>query len=415
MWMDTPWLYGGAWSQLQANNSYKTFASGTLLPTYVEETQVCYGTYLPASTAQVRRCYTNDLNSKYSGTLPSCTTTIPTFTVANLYFVGQQIILPDDVTAGIVKMAVSGDISLYAHSCRNFQVSTQASLSQSIILPIKIASANSLFVLFQNTSMNENPYYLSCTRNCPFSSLQWQPTTQGYFVGSETSPILQGVNTLSPFSIQLRLGNEQIPMQPIQDVPTLVYKLQRAIHAVADMDYSVPTVTGLRHNRTISNITSTSNNITNGGSTTEYMTLKNGDFLTPYVPIIALDDQTITDNLLFKDYPTGVSSTTIDSSLTLTGQLSANNRGTYVLPQFLPPTSKFMLGFDLETFPNQSEVARSGRYLGNGTITLQLSNTYACANSAINGQNDNSYTVIAVVLHDIRFSIIAGGQILAYY
>ena len=63
--------------------------------------------------------------------------------------------------------------------------------------------------------MNENPYYLSCTRNCPFSSFQWQPTNGIFFVGCETSPTLQGVNTLNPFSIQLRLGNEQIPMQPI--------------------------------------------------------------------------------------------------------------------------------------------------------------------------------------------------------
>jgi hypothetical protein len=36
-----------------------------------------------------------------------------------------------------------------------------------------------------------------------------------------------------------------------------------------------------------------------------------------------------------------------------------------------------MLGFDLETFPNQSNMARSGRYLGNGPVTLLMTGTVA--------------------------------------
>ena len=71
--------------------------------------------------------------------------------------------------------------------------------------------------------------------------------------------------------------------------------------------------------------------------------MKNNYFLIPYVPIEALDDQTITDNILFCDYG-----------------LNANSRGQFVVNEFIPPISKFMLGFDLETFPNQSDMARSG-------------------------------------------------------
>ena len=33
--------------------------------------------------------------------------------IQNLMYVGQQIILPDEVTASIVRMAVNGDISIY--------------------------------------------------------------------------------------------------------------------------------------------------------------------------------------------------------------------------------------------------------------------------------------------------------------
>jgi hypothetical protein len=80
------------------------------------------------------------------------------------------------VTASIVKMAVNGDISLLSHSCKTYRTTLNTASSQNLILPIKIASANALFVLFQNTNMLENSHYASCTRNCPFTSFQWTGT-----------------------------------------------------------------------------------------------------------------------------------------------------------------------------------------------------------------------------------------------
>ena len=131
----------------------------------------------------------------------------------------------------------------------------------------------------------------------------------------------------------------------------------------------------------------------------EYLSLKNNDFLTHYVPIEALDDQTITDNILFRDYG-----------------LNANSRGQFVVNEFIPPISKFMLGFDLETFPNQSDMARSGRYLGNGPVTLVMTNTVAPYVKSVNSNTaTDTYNAIAVVLFDIRFSIMSGGQVLSYY
>ena len=110
-----------------------------------------------------------------------------------------------------------------------------------------------------------------------------------------------------------------------------------------------------------------------------------------------------------------------------------------------------MLGFDLETFPNQSDMARSGRYLGNGPVTLIMTETVSTASKSVNtlSQADmarsgrylgngpvtlvmtntiapsvksvssqaaiDTYNAIAVVLFDIRFSIMSGGQVLSYY
>ena len=75
-----------------------------------------------------------------------------------------------------------------------------------------------------------------------------------------------------------------------------------------------------------------------------------------------------------------------------------------------------MLGFDLETFPNQSDMARSERYLGNGPVTLVMTNTVAPKLKSISSlQQPDTYNAIAVALFDIRFSIMSGGQVLSYY
>ena len=410
--MATPWLYGGAWFTSAAAGTITTVFTPTkgTATYYVEEPAICFGTYLPASTAQVRRTttsYNAPLVTAGAPGLGGYNSPGVSITITNLLYVGQQIILPDEVTASIVKMAVDGDISLVSRSCRTYRQVLGSSPTQNLILPIKIASATAMFVLFQNATMMENTHYLSCTRNCPFSTYTWTPTnanlTTQYFVGSDVPPTMTHVQNNNPFSIQLRIGNELLPIQPITNVPMLVQELQRAVHAVQDMSWTIPVQASIRQCRSNANNTTaaTANQIT-GGS--EYI-IKDNDFFTPYYPIEALDDQTITDNPLYRDYPSGAAT-----------KLLANNRGLYVPNSFLPPVSKFMIGFDLETFPNQSDVARSGRYLGNGPLTLVMSGCNApSVNSVSTNASPDTYYAIAVVLFDIRFSIMAGGQLLSYY
>ena len=165
------------------------------------------------------------------------------------------------------------------------------------------------------------------------------------------------------------------------------------------MMWSVPTISTFRNFRNYDAPKAAYSNSLNSNGNCEYLSLQNNDFLTPFIPIEALDDQTITDNILYRDYGLG-----------------ANNRGEFVLNEFIPPISKFMLGFDLETFPNQSDMARSGRYLGNGPVTLIMTETVAPANKSVNTLSQaDTYNAIAVVLFDIRFSIMSGGQVLSYY
>jgi hypothetical protein len=239
-------------------------------------------------------------------------------------------------------------------------------------------------------------------------------------VGSNIPPTVQSVTTINPFSIQLRLGNDFLPVQPITDVPTLINELEKSMHFVSDMTKSIPVHLTTRSFRSTNNNTVT-NMITGGGSTTEYNFLQNNGYLTPYIPIDALDDQTITLNPCYLDYQRTTSTIqvagapqNVPTSILLNTLLGT--RGNYCLNEFLPPKSNFVLGFDLETFQNQSTTIRSGRYLGNGTITLQMSNAFACNTKSVStNASIDIYNVLAIVLHDIRFNIGRGGQIIAYY
>jgi hypothetical protein len=140
----TPWVY--------EQRFLKDLIPGTLTA-YCEESQVCCGAYLPSSTEQVRRT-TNLCNGNLGQsattvidtTLGSPNSTNVKIIIQNLMCEGQQIILPDEMTASIVHMAVNGDISLLSHSCKTYRNTINSADTQNLILPIKIASANALFV-----------------------------------------------------------------------------------------------------------------------------------------------------------------------------------------------------------------------------------------------------------------------------
>ena len=77
--------------------------------------------------------------------------------------------------------------------------------------------------------------------------------------------------------------------------------------------------------------------------------------------------------------------------------------------------STFMLGFDLDTFSHNTDVVRSGHYLGNNTVSLNLSNMKIVDNSPMNMPLCNSVRMDTFVLHDLRLSFQAGGIVQAFY
>jgi len=137
--------------------------------------------------------------------------------------------------------------------------------------------------------MRGNLNYNSLTGNGHMTHFKWTVDST-HFMSSDTAPTFTGLDTTgSNMSIHLTIGNELLSQQPITSVTNLISELERSIHAKGQMSIPVQARTTLFGNNT-------------GNVTNTFGSLVNHDFMAPYVPIEALDDQTITDNPALLDY-----------------------------------------------------------------------------------------------------------------
>ena len=391
------------------------------------EAQACYGTFLEHSRAQAMRVF-------------SCpfTTRQPTlsYTLRNVEFVGQQIILPEAITASVLELAAGGgDISIYTTSVRSYLVTLSESTTQNIIIPAKIASANSLFVTFAPSNYTSGPdsqLYNSLSRFCPFSKISnSQAATK-----ASTSAILgtspaNGLGFTEQFTIkntpansgvfeiQLRLGNELIPQQPLTAVSEIVAELLKCGHKLFDTEAKINTTFSLTTAAGISSSnknTDIGTNILSQSDPNEglyFDCLRNRDFTAAFTNACWLDDQTFINNPNTNYIASCAPELAPNTSTTTPQNPLWAVRNANVLPHFLPVESTFAIGFDLDTWSKYSDVARSGKFLGNNTITLYLTNCIGFSGwseSAIQG-----IVMYAFVPHDLRLSFQAGGSLISYF
>jgi len=386
-------------------------------------------------------------------------------------FVSQQIILPEVVTRSIIELAAQQDISLNTNLIRIYQSPLNSSSSQNIIIPAKVASANAMYIMFQPQnylSTTEGQLYNSMSRLCPFSQISSQdtyaqtsaisyPTTTSlYQYSASNGATTYGVGQATPFStvncpsasgsfsIQLLLGNELLPQQPITCVTEIVSELLKTQHKLFDTTANVNAAFTLVPNAGFSSSSSYSYNGTSpvknyGDSTaaTQYYfdCLEKDGFCSAFSFAGYLDDQTYINNpnwnyIAACDYNSQMTFTNpansadADAAANGVGLVSGGishgvydlfgARGPYTLPFFTPLESKFMIGFDLDTWSRMSDVARSGRFLGNNTIQLQITNAtalnYGAVKNGLIGIN-----MLSMIQFDARLSFQAGGSVVTYY
>ena len=354
----------------------------------VEQSLGMYGTYLPESIPQSRKVRIGNagvFSNNVTQISPITATVDPTIVISNINFVTEEIILPDELGSDIIRMlAQPNGITLKTQSFRCYDLSINRGVQQNIICPIKVASAKSMIFMFQNTKMRDHVdsfLYDSLSSINPFVSVVGSGTTGNPTVGFNTiavTPWTSSITTsssaqqVSSFSMQLRIGSQYMPVQPIRSPTELVCETIKSMHAFSNQSYSLD----LMHP------------ITTGGAINVF---KQNGFFTPFTPLSVLDDQTVFSN---------------------PGQVKDGEvckRGTCLAGIFEPLTSNCYLCFNLNSWNNMAGLADTGTFLNNQTITLMLTGANGLA---VEGE---SYRAYCIVPHEAILNILPMGQAIWTY
>lgn len=385
----------------------------------------CYGTFLESSVPQTARCIQNTSMTGTTGygytpirvftdTNQGAPAAMPKFNISNAYFVATQVIIPDEIVAEILMAATSGDISLQTRTVlvyNNIQM-TANSPSQNIIIPAKAGSANTLHCIFrtnEQTAYGPKQYLVnSLTGICPIGSSVLTADNVNY-IGTNQPPnngtSTNYVSAISgAFSFQLKIGNDLIPSQPINSGTELLIELEKCQHGLNarynNMSFGNPL---------IQNPTSQSSS----PGQLVYDIFTHGGYFTTYVDPFMLNDQTIVNNAKWS-----FCSVSPDSSVGgVAGQYATVTTntwfptpvGNYLVNRFVHPDGGFIVGIDLDTWSGMSDVALSGRYLGNNTVSLACEGLQLVRDIAL-GNNQNSVNMTAILMVDARWSLQAGGN-----
>ncbi len=442
----TPWLKKNLFVDFNSSTptaaSYRIWGATVGLDEIASETQACYGTFLEKSVAQSLRCF-NSGNNDYV-----------TYTITNVEYVAQQIILPEAISAAILRSAANGDISVATTGIRCYQSQVNSSVSQNIIVSAKIGSANALYAIFQPQNYQagtEAQLYNSMSRMCPFSKIYTQdssPQTNAISVPTVTSQaayvsgryaIGQSVPftyintsaTKGTFKLQLMIGNELVPQQPITSISEVASELIKCQHKLFD--------TEARSDLTMNLVNSAGYNFGSNvaapiysfpsfttSSSLYYDCMHDRSFCAAFTPASWLDDQTYVANpnwnyigaCMWNMGASVGAANAVNTGLTNSTPVSTDSlygaRGAYCLQRFTPLESTFVYGTDLDTWSKYSNVSRSGKFLGQNTIYLQMDGAialdYLATTTGITGINCYNF-----IPHDLRLSFQAGGSIVAFY
>lgn len=150
----------------------------------------------------------------------------------------------------------------------------------------------------------------------------------------------------------------------------------------------------------------------------EYAPILNQGYTAAFIELQALDDQTITGNPHFGLL--GRCGTAVEimgkreiHSYTGAGSPAAGIEGRGCLNMFKPPKGTFFLCFDLDTFQNHGDIARSGTTIVNNQVYLRARDMLM-AQHTVTG-TVRSMHVTCLYQHDARIVFEAQGNVYSLY
>lgn len=346
-------------------NPSNKLISRTLDPSYyLNENQLCFGTHLERSVAQVRRTHSTLYPLQIPDKIGSKIDERLTYIVRNIQLVTQQIILPRTAAISIVENALNGGISMETIAWKEMESILPKAESQKHLINMAAAFANSLTFLFRpidsyqgdqafghNSFSFYNPftvfYYDYDAQLTPAAAGDTgRPDDYNYLGGKPVYYNECVVSTRVPFDIQLQLASELYPRTPIDTINRLLMHTRWGDQVFSSQDY-MELAPSLQPSY-----------LTQKGMVIN--TLQDG-FWASYVPISALDDQTITCNPFF-----------VPLELSTRTRIRGKRAPKDALPVYKPFDGTFHLSFNLEAFMGQSGRMRTGVPIVNNNMFLKM-------------------------------------------
>ena len=409
---------------------------GTVRATYINERQSCYGTYLPASVPQSRRC---QVSSRLGVVDNFSNAGVTVFSIRDLQYIGEQVQLDDISTSAIITHAATSEIVVWTRGYRSFEANCTTGKQQNIILPIQIGQATALYLVFRAAAqLTSQDYYANSFSN-PFTGLSFsntasQPVGGQNIIGKQgIAPDVGGTyqlkssldtSSMGQFSYQLFSGTKQYPLQPIQTVSEMLVEREKSTHSLHNWNWCGSEAMSLTRWANQQNL----NNLT-GLSFDPFLDM---GFFTTFIPIAALDDQTITQNPYFAiaevrdDGTTAAPDANYSACVRIRGIRQESYSGVTannfigVLNKFVPPIGTFFLGWDFESWTNHEDLMRTGKFLGQEQLSIRMTGTELMDTTNVLSPSNTvatatQITCTAIVPHVVKMSFVPGGHMLTYY
>jgi hypothetical protein len=341
--------------------------------TFVSETANCFGTYLEASRPQTRRCSSSLLviptNSDSTITSPTGSSERPTYTISNVQLITEQILLSASLTDELIASALSGGLEVNTDLVKESAVYMPSASTQTQLINIAGSSINDVSFWFRSSNQIQGDVaygYPSFSFYNPFVSVA--VTTSGNVSRANVGGIFTVKNDLNTsdacgLDLQLQVGAENYPRQPIVSVPALVRETEKGDEVLFQQKKKLDLTPHLT--------------LKKDGSNCIYSPFQDGFFAT-YLPIEALDDQTITANPYFSLAEQSQTPIIPIRGVRAVPSLISSQSSSGVLNIFEPLVGTFHLTFNLNTFMGIRDVARSGATVVNNQMYLKMKKAYLC-------------------------------------
>lgn len=339
------------------------------------ENQLCYGTHLKESVAQVRRTnrslFPLSMDSEHCPTINERVT----YTVSNIAYRVEEIILPEAASMNIIAAAMEGGITIEADTIKSVEQILPKQANQKILINVSAGIVNDICFVFQPTAMiqgDQSYGYNSYAFYSPFASFTFEKQSTGTLDADRGNAQVQAppnsadtYNSLGGDPVYynamvhgpsigiktfLSISTEYFPRNPIDDLQTLIDHVTWGDQRRGDIEYLElgPHI----HNSYDSNNFCVVSPFQDG-------------FFSVFTPIECLDDQTITDNPFWTPLECNI-------QRLIRGKRAKGN----ALPFYKPLEGTFHLSFNLQAFMGQHDTMNVGTPMVNNNAYLQMENCH---------------------------------------